>query len=84
MARIICAFTHDSSIVADKERLSIVSVTGQVYAMFRADGRNAPAEIVDMVQVRIGVVHALCHDGSVCQITGDGSAYDFQVQTVKP
>jgi hypothetical protein len=84
MARIICAFTHWSSIVSDADRLSVVTDQGQVHVMFRADGRRAPREIVGMVHIRHGLVHALCDDGSVCQITGDGSAEDFQVQTVKP
>lgn len=80
----LCRFTHEASIIADAERLFVVTDQGQKFKYYRAHGggRNIPG-VVDMVQLREGVVHALCEDGQIIQITTGGvSAEDFQVQVL--
>jgi hypothetical protein len=81
----LCRFTHNASLIADAARLFVVTDQGQIFKLYRTHGnpRIRIPHVIEMVQLREGVVHALCEDGQIIQITtGIASAQDFQVQVL--
>lgn len=82
---VICRLSNDASLVADGSRFWVVNDQGSVFRFERYNGKHRLIPTVtDMVNLREGVVHALCQDGSVLQITSrDQTVQDFQIQVVE-